>query len=89
MDKLEESHLGKLNLSGEDKESFKKLAELDIFRDLIKKAVMTIPYNASASSIIEYLKDSFDKQRVAPNLVGFELNHTEAQTDKKYKNDNI
>jgi len=73
MDKLEEFHLGKLNLSSKDKKSFKKLAELDIFQDFIKKAVITIPYNTSASSIIEYLKDSFDKQHVVSRLLIMDL----------------
>lgn len=61
--KLEESQAGKLVLSPEDKESYKKLARLEIYRALIKKAVMTIPYNASTSSIFEYIKENFDKQR--------------------------
>jgi hypothetical protein len=61
--KLEESQAGKLVLSPEDKECSKKLAKLEIYRVLIKKAVMTIPYNASASSIIEYIKENLDKKR--------------------------
>lgn len=61
--KLEEYRQGKLNLTLEDFECFKKLAELNIFRNLVKRAVMTIPYNASASSIIDYLKDNFDKKK--------------------------
>jgi hypothetical protein len=61
--KLNEAQTGKLVISPEDKESYKKLAKLDIYRVLIKKAVMTIPYNASASSIIAYIKENFDKQR--------------------------
>ena len=32
---------------------------------------MTIPYNASSASIIEYIKDNFDKQRERnPNFKG-------------------
>jgi DNA-dependent RNA polymerase len=61
--KLKDAQTGKLVISPEDKESYKKLAKLDIYRVLIKKAVMTIPYNASASSIIAYIKENFDKQR--------------------------
>jgi len=61
--KLDEYQAGKLVLSNEDRESYKKLAKLEIYRSLIKKAVMTIPYNASTSSIIEYIKENFDKQK--------------------------
>lgn len=55
--KLYEYHQGKLALTPEDLESFTKLANVDIYCTLIKKAVMTIPYNASAGSIIDYLKE--------------------------------
>jgi len=61
--KLDEYKAGNLVLSNEEIESFKNLARLDIYRALIKKAVMTIPYNASTSSIIEYIKENFDKQK--------------------------
>jgi len=74
--KLEESQAGKIVLSSEDKESYKKLAKLDIYRALIKKAVMTIPYNASTSSIFEYIKENFDKQK-NPNFT--EISNTGAQ----------
>jgi hypothetical protein len=46
-----------VNLSKEDKLSYKKLASLDIHRSLIKKAVMTIPYNASALFLVDYIKE--------------------------------
>ena len=55
--KLDDSQTGKLVLSLEDKESYKKLARLDIYRALIKKAVMTIPYNITLIGIIEQIKD--------------------------------
>jgi DNA-dependent RNA polymerase len=63
VNKLEENRQGKLKLTLEEIESYSKLAELDIFRDLIKKAVMTIPYNASASAIVDYLKLKFEKKK--------------------------
>ena len=63
--KLEEYKAGKLILSPEDKESYQKLTGLEIYRTLVKKAVMTIPYNASSASIIEYIKNNFDKQRAS------------------------
>ena len=79
--KLEETHAGKLVLSTEDRESYKKLARLDIYRVLIKKAVMTIPYNASTSSIIEYIKEKFEKQR-NPNFT--EISNTETGNKKDF-----
>ena len=48
-----------VNLSKEDKLSYIKLANLDIHRSLIKKAVMTIPYNVSALSLVDYIKEEF------------------------------
>jgi DNA-directed RNA polymerase len=48
---------GKIISSPEDIESYKKLSTIDIFRALMKKPVMTLPYNASTSSIIEYFKE--------------------------------
>lgn len=78
--KLDESQAGKLVLSPEDKESYKKLARLEIYRVLIKKAVMTIPYNVSTSSIIEYIKENFYKQR-NPNF--YEISNTDT-ANKKY-----
>jgi DNA-directed RNA polymerase len=79
--KLDEYQTGKLVLSLEDKESYKKLARLDIYRALIKKAVMTIPYNASTSSIIEYIKENFDKKK-NPNYS--ENLNTDLGKDKDY-----
>jgi hypothetical protein len=39
--------------------SYTKLADLDIQRSLLKKAVMTIPYNAT--TIIDYIKEEFNQ----------------------------
>ena len=52
-----------VELSSENKVSFDKLSRLDIHRSLIKKAVMTIPYNASALSIVNYIKDEFEQKK--------------------------
>ena len=49
------------NLSTEQTISYRKLSELNIHRSLIKKAVMTIPYNASSLTILEYIKEEFNK----------------------------
>ena len=66
--KLYEYNQGKLVVTPEDLDSYTKLANVDIYRTLIKKAVMTLPYNASAGSIIEYLKENFDKLK-NPNYI--------------------
>jgi DNA-directed RNA polymerase len=55
---------GKITSSPEDIESYKKLSTIDIFRALMKKSVMTLPYNASTSSIIEYFKENFEKEKI-------------------------
>jgi hypothetical protein len=47
-------------LSEEEKVSYKKLSQLNLIRSLIKQAIMTIPYNASALTIVDYMKESFE-----------------------------
>lgn len=47
------------DLSDRERESYERLANLHITRNIIKKAVMTIPYNATSIQVIKYLKDSF------------------------------
>jgi DNA-dependent RNA polymerase len=64
--KLKDFFIDKLNnptakLSEEEKASYRKLSLLDLFRSLIKYAIMTIPYNASPLTIVESIKDSFEK----------------------------
>lgn len=51
------------NLSTELTISYIKLYELNIHRSLIKKAILTIPYNASSGTILEYIKDEFNKTK--------------------------
>jgi DNA-directed RNA polymerase len=79
-EKLDESHKGTLVLSSEVKESYTKLAKIEIYRVLIKKAVMTIPYNASTSSIVDYIKDNFDKHK-NPNFIENSNTNTANKTD--------
>ena len=43
--------------------SYRKLYELYIHQSLIEKAVMTIPYNASSLTILEYIKE-FNNQKI-------------------------
>lgn len=50
------------DLSLENKESYERLVNLNIERDLVKKPLMTKPYNVSPISMIEYLKENFLKK---------------------------
>lgn len=43
-----------------DKYSIKRLIDLSVHRSVIKKAIMTIPYNASSVQLIKYLQEQFD-----------------------------
>lgn len=58
-DNLSKHEAGELVLSKENLESYQRLFKLEIDRSLVKKAIMTFPYNASASSIENYIKDNF------------------------------
>jgi DNA-directed RNA polymerase len=49
------------NLNIEQTISYKKIYDLNIHRNIIKKAVMTIPYNVSSWTILEYIKEEFNK----------------------------
>jgi hypothetical protein len=48
------------NISDIDRDSFKRLKLLQIQRSVIKKTIMTIPYNVSSIQGINYLKESFE-----------------------------
>ena len=50
------------DLTLELKESYERLVSLEIERDLIKKPLMTKPYNVSARAMIDYLKEGFLKK---------------------------
>jgi len=77
---LVEYDAGNLPLNPENKESYAKLAKVEIFRALIKKAVMTTPYNASTYSIIEYLKENFDKVK-NPNFTESSITNMDKNND--------
>ncbi len=47
------------NLSQEDREGYERLSVHNIHRKIIKKNIMTIPYNVSVSQGIKYLKEEF------------------------------
>lgn len=65
------------NLTDIDRNMYKRLSELTIQRNIIKKTIMTIPYNASMLSGIKYLKEGFVYD-------GFTVNSNESNC-----NDNI
>jgi DNA-directed RNA polymerase len=58
-----ENELKRTDLEPKVRESYLRLYKLDIAgqRKLVKKTLMTLPYNATARSIIEYIKENFDK----------------------------
>nr|YP_009574413.1 hypothetical protein [Arthrobotrys musiformis]QBM31531.1 hypothetical protein [Arthrobotrys musiformis]QBM31681.1 hypothetical protein [Arthrobotrys musiformis] len=47
-------------LEDEDRQSLERLKVLEIQRSIIKKAIMTIPYNASSIQLIKYLQEPFE-----------------------------
>jgi DNA-directed RNA polymerase len=47
------------NLSVEDREVYTRFSNLTIARKIVKKVIMTIPYNVTHFTIIEYLKSNF------------------------------
>ena len=49
-------------ISPEDKNCYERLISILIRRSMIKKAIMTIPYNVSTHQMINYLKEHFIKQ---------------------------
>ena len=51
------------DLSDEERDIFKTLARLTIHRSVLKKVIMTIPYNVTVYQMINYIKEhfSFDK----------------------------
>jgi hypothetical protein len=48
------------NLSKDELKSYKRLVSLEIKRSVIKKSIMTIPYNASSPQLIKYLQEDFE-----------------------------
>jgi DNA-directed RNA polymerase len=55
--------------SSELRESYTKLMNINIHRRLIKKSIMTIPYNASAYSIVNYFKAEFNMKKEDGKIV--------------------
>lgn len=55
-----DNKLKEKDVSIEDRESYIRLKSLDIQRELIKLALMTKAYNATAHRIIKYLKELFE-----------------------------
>ena len=63
-----------------NKESFQRLKNLEIQRNWIKKAIMTIPYNASSIQLIKYLQESFQFDEEQTKL----SNKLDINTDNSY-----
>jgi DNA-directed RNA polymerase, mitochondrial len=53
-DRLKDNHL-----TEEQREAYIRFSNLTIARKIVKKVVMTIPYNATYFRIVEYLKENF------------------------------
>lgn len=51
--------LNKDNVSSNDKEGYLRLINMDIQRKILKKSIMTIPYNVSDYQLVKYIKDNF------------------------------
>lgn len=47
------------NITEEEREDYMRLSVLHIARTIIKKAIMTIPYNVSLYQMIKYIKENF------------------------------
>ena len=45
-------------------EAYERLLKLDLFRDIIKKCIMTLPYNATKLQGIKYLREGFEFDEV-------------------------
>lgn len=60
LDVFYNSKLNSSDLYKKDRDSIIRLKSLDISRSIIKKAIMTIPYNASALQLIKYLQEEFE-----------------------------
>jgi hypothetical protein len=48
------------NLTNEEKEVYTRFSDLKIARKIVKRAIMTIPYNVTQIAMIDYLKENFD-----------------------------
>ena len=48
-------------LSADKKESYKRLKDAHLKRSIIKKSIMTIPYNIGTTQLLNYIKENFEK----------------------------
>jgi DNA-dependent RNA polymerase len=48
------------NEEKEKKESFIRLSKISLVRKIVKKAIMTIPYNVTVPKMIDYIQESFE-----------------------------
>jgi hypothetical protein len=42
-----------------EREDFERLSNLNLLRSILKKSIMTIPYNVSTFQMIKYISESF------------------------------
>ena len=52
--------LSSKDLNEEQREDYIRLSVLDIARAIVKKAIMTIPYNVSTHQMIKYIRENFE-----------------------------
>jgi hypothetical protein len=64
-------------------EIYERLDKLDLIRDIIKKTIMTIPYNVSFIQGIRYLKESFEYGDNSDHISNLEENNIEENTTHK------
>lgn len=58
----------KLDEKNEKYNIYKRLYDLDIHRSIIKKCIMTIPYNTTALQSIKYLRETFEFDELETNI---------------------
>src|SRR5699024_3000984 len=63
------------------KENILRLKSLDITRNNLKRAVMTIPYNASSIQLIKYLQEKFEIDENETNLRNSNINNSYDESD--------
>lgn len=76
-------------LSQEEREICCRLSNLSITRSVIKKAIMTIPYNVSHSTMTNYIEESFEPSDVECSNLGDKWYHFKDDYSIKIKHKDI
>jgi hypothetical protein len=82
IDSTNSTHSNRLDLNIEEKkriESFDRLINMDLHRSVIKKSIMTLPYNTTRHQGIKYLKDSFKYEEIDIDSI---IDNVESNFDK-------